>query len=1091
MHLRKFGFTDVKLASTTIEIEKHILKDPDGEDVDVHIYKSLIGSLMYLTSSISDIMYLKGKLHLGLWYLRDSPFNLGAYSDSDYAGASLDRKSTTGGYQFIGCRLISWQCKKQTVVATSSTEAEYVATANCLLVKHHTSNGYQFTMSNRHQELTNLEQTASGKDLSNLLIADSLLKTIWYSIHHVATMKNWLFQSKRLLGKRQLKGGIGVIAGDLQLMLLDIVVSYELMLFGLTKDAAVNLMLLDPSKGFNQIIDFLSAHTIKYALVVNPTIYVVVSEAVIRRDLYLDDADRVECLPNEEIFKELARMGYEKPPPKLTFYKACSMASVFIFLATGRKFNFSKYIFDSMVRNVDSPSKFLMYSRFLQVVLDHQVDDMTIHNTRYTSPALTQKVFANMRKVGKGAPSPPALQDPTPTPHASSLQDQPLTLHASPPQDQPLTLYASPLQDQPTTSHESFIPLLATLMETCATLSQKSKEARKEKEDQVFRVKKVEKGWYSSKSKILYYTCFGCSGGYIQTEGKIEAIDADEGITLVDVEIEEEIVAMDAESQRRLIQEEVNAASKGVSAVSASKLVSAAEPTIFDDEHVIMTMAQTLIKLKEKKAKLLDEQIAQRLHDKEVQKATARDKQEKADMERALELQRQKYENLIKKPVSIAQARKNTIIYLKNMAGYKMEYFRRMTYDKEPKKKRVADETLLRESFKKLRATKVSGSKSTQEIPSNDPKEMTGEGVQNMLEFIPVPEFKVEALQVKYHIIDWEIHTKGFDKEDLVALWNLVKDKFSSAEPSVDKEKALWAELKSCWFNITAAGSTLVLLDKVGAAAEVLKNLLIVDGAVQIVVPTTPEQRLAKKNVLKARGTLLMALPDKHQLKFNIQKDAKSLMEAIEKRFGGNKETKKVQKTLLKQQYENFSGTSSESLDQIHDRLQKLISQLEIIGETISQEDINLMFLRNLKQIDPDDLEEIDLKWKMDMLTMRDRRFLKRTRRNLGANGTDTIRFDMSKVECYNCHRRGHFSREYRSPRDNRNKETTRRTILVEVSTSNALVSQCDVVGGYDWSFQADEEPTNYALMAYASLGLSSSSGSDNEVAPCSKVWVL
>nr|GFB15776.1 hypothetical protein [Tanacetum cinerariifolium] len=115
----------------------------------------------------------------------------------------------------------------------------------------------------------------------------------------------------------------------------------------------------------------------------------------------------------------------------------------------------------------------------------------------------------------------------------------------------------------------------------------------------------------------------------------------------------------------------------------------------------------------------------------------------------------------------------------------------------------------------------------------------------------------------------------------------------------------------------------------------------IVDGAVQIIAPTTAEQRLAKKNELKARGTLLMALPDKHQLNFNILKDAKSLMEAIEKRFEGNKETKKVQKTLLKQQYENFSGTSSESLDQIHDRIQKLISQFEILGETICQEDID------------------------------------------------------------------------------------------------------------------------------------------------------
>nr|GFC47926.1 ribonuclease H-like domain-containing protein [Tanacetum cinerariifolium] len=101
----------------------------------------------------------------------------------------------------------------------------------------------------------------------------------------------------------------------------------------------------------------------------------------------------------------------------------------------------------------------------------------------------------------------------------------------------------------------------------------------------------------------------------------------------------------------------------------------------------------------------------------------------------------------------------------------------------------------------------------------------------------------------------------------------------------------------------------------------------LVEGVAQPVAPTTVEQKLARKNELKARGTLLMALPDKHQLKFNSHKDAKSLMEAIEKRFGGNIETKKVQKTLLKQQFENFS---------VHDRLQKLVSQLEIHGVSLS-----------------------------------------------------------------------------------------------------------------------------------------------------------
>nr|GEU72492.1 hypothetical protein [Tanacetum cinerariifolium] len=153
--LRKFGLTDRKSASTPIDTDKPLLKDPDGEDVDVHTYRSKIGSLMYLTSSRPDIMfvvcacarfqvtpkvshlhavkrifrYLKGKPYLGLWYPKDSPLNLMAYSDSDYARASLNRKSTIGGCQFLGYRLISWQCKKQTVVATSSTEAE--AAASC------------------------------------------------------------------------------------------------------------------------------------------------------------------------------------------------------------------------------------------------------------------------------------------------------------------------------------------------------------------------------------------------------------------------------------------------------------------------------------------------------------------------------------------------------------------------------------------------------------------------------------------------------------------------------------------------------------------------------------------------------------------------------------------------------------------------------------------------------------------------------------------------------------------------------------------------------------------------------------------------
>nr|GEV32807.1 ribonuclease H-like domain-containing protein [Tanacetum cinerariifolium] len=268
---------------------------------------------------------------------------------------------------------------------------------------------------------------------------------------------------------------------------------------------------------------------------------------------------------------------------------------------------------------------------------------------------------------------------------------------------------------------------------------------------------------------------------------------------------------------------------------------------------------------------------------------------------------------------------------------------------------------------------------------------------------------------------------------------------------------------------------------------------------------------------------------DKHQLKFNSHKDAKTLMEAIEKRFEGNTETKKVQKTPLKQQFENFTGSSSKGLDQIHDRLQKLthtliwrnkadleeqsldelfnnlkiyeteVKQSSSIGnalqnlafvssshtdsttdsvsaaasisaacaklpasplpnvDTLSNAVIYSFFAsqstshqldhKDLKQIDVDDLEEMDLRWQMAMLAMRARRFLQKTDRNLGANGPTSMGFDMSKVECYNCHRKVHFARECRSPKDSRRPgavEPQRRTVPVETSTSNALVSQVD-----------------------------------------------
>nr|GEV97464.1 putative ribonuclease H-like domain-containing protein [Tanacetum cinerariifolium] len=601
----------VKSTSTPIETEKSLLEDPDVKRI---------------------FRYLKYKPRLGLWYPKDSPFNLVAYSDSDYAGASLDRKSTIGGCQFLDCRLIYWQCKKQNVIVTSSTEAEYVAAA-------------------------------------------SWCAQFWATV---------------LIKK--------------------------------TNDVVKLQALIDNKK-------------------------VVITEDVIRHNLRLDDADGVECLSIEEIFAELARMGYEKPPPnaKRTTWNefSCSMASAVICLATGRKFNFSKYIVDSMVRNMDSPSKFLMYPRFLQVMINNQVDDLSSHTTKYTSYALTQKA-----------------------------------------------------QQQPTNTFDSSITLLNNLMETCAILSQKVAHMEQDKIAQALEIIKLKK--------------------------RVKQL----------------------EKKRRLksLVEEIKKSGY------ISKEVNAAEPTMCDDKEVTMTMAQTLIKMKAQKTRILDEQMAKRLHDVEVEQAAARENQEQDNLKRAKVLQQQykdkaedidwntvaeqiqekhldnikKYQNLKRKPVFIAQARKNMIIYLKNMVVYKMEHFKSMSYDKvrpifnkeynkvqtlfkpdkgvaEPTKKRVVEETLLQESYKKIKAVKVSGSESTQDTPSIDPKEMSEEDVQNMLQIIPVAEFKVEALQVKVGGIteayqSFKDMLKGFDREDLDALWRLVTEKFSTVVPTEEKEKALWTD---------------------------------------------------------------------------------------------------------------------------------------------------------------------------------------------------------------------------------------------------------------------------------------------------------
>ncbi|GJY57799.1 retrovirus-related pol polyprotein from transposon TNT 1-94 [Tanacetum coccineum] len=353
--------------------------------------------------------------------------------------------------------------------------------------------------------------------------------------------------------------------------------------------------------------------------------------------------------------------------------------------------------------------------------------------------------------------------------------------------------------------------------------------------------------------------------------------------------------------------------------------------------------------------------------------------------------------------------------------------------------------------------------------------------------------------------------------------------------------------------------------------------------ATKMTMPSTTEEKTCKKNDVKARSLLLMALPNEHQLTFDQYVDAQSMFAAIKARFGGNEATKKTQKALLKQQYENFSASSSESLDSIFNRLQRLVSRLAILGVVTPPEDLNVKFLRSLpsewdthvvvwmnkpdfdtmglddlynnfkiveqkvkksagasnddknlafvttsgasstnnintvnpevstattkvntasteictasfsdatvyaflstqpkgsqlvhedlEQLHDDDLEEMDLKWNMALLSMRARKFYQRTGRKIIIDGSNTAGYDKSKVECFNCHRMGHFVRECRAPKskDNRNwnQGSSSKAVKIEDASEKAMY---DIDGAvFDWSDMTEEEiQANMALMAFS-----------------------
>nr|GEY01695.1 hypothetical protein [Tanacetum cinerariifolium] len=480
--------------------------------------------------------------------------------------------------------------------------------------------------------------------------------------------------------------------------------------------------------------------SIKYALTVNPNIYVscikqfwtsvvvkkvndvtrlqalvdkkkvVITEASIRDALHLDDAEGVECLPNEEIFTELARIGYEKPSTKLTFYKAffssqwkflihtilqcmsakrtswnefsSSMASAVIYLSSGRKFNFLKYIFDRLVRNVDSPTKFYMYPRFQQLMIRKQVGDLSSHSTKYTFPTMTQKVFANMRWLGKGfsevdtplfegmlvaqevgedvdevhvedVNAAGVVAEGAASDDVNAAIDEPSIPLPPPPNPPP-----QPSQDIPSTSQDAGISmdLIQNLMDTCTTLSRRVEHLELDKIAQALeitklkqRVKKLER---RNKLKLLKLR-------RLKRVGSAQRIDtSDDTVMDDDVTVEKSANVQESADDQ------------------GSKAKSQAEIYKIDLEH-----AKKVLNMQEEESEpaelqeVVDVVTTTKIITEVVTAASDTITAASTTITAA------DISSFKRKPHTEVQARKNMMINLRNVTGFKMDYFKGVTYD--------------------------------------------------------------------------------------------------------------------------------------------------------------------------------------------------------------------------------------------------------------------------------------------------------------------------------------------------------------------------------------------------------------------------
>nr|GEV53282.1 hypothetical protein [Tanacetum cinerariifolium] len=437
---------------------------------------------------------------------------------------------------------------------------------------------------------------------------------------------------------------------------------------------------------------------------------VIITKATIQEVLRLDDTESKDFLPNEEIFIELSRMGYEKPSTKLTFYKAfflpqwkflihtilqcmstkrtswnefsSSMASTVICLSSS--INFSKFIFDSLERNVDSSTKFYMYPRFLQLMIRAQVGDLSSHTTKYSFPALTQKVFANMRRVGKGFSrvETPLFEGIIVAQQADDVADEGtagVDVDVVPAAAEPFIPSLHLLLNHHH-HHKNYLPL--------------PKRKNKLRVSELRRLRKVGTAQRVESSGDTIIDDVSKQGEIIAT------MDADKDVTLKDVAA----VAKEVELEKDAEIEE-NADVQGRQAVSQAQIYKidlehADKVLSMQDDDATITAANTLIiaailtaapsaarRRKGVVIKDLEETAASSiiLHTKPKSK----DKGKWIMVEEPKPLKKKekednvvmRYQALKRKPQTEAQARKNMMIYLRNMAGFKIDYFKGISYD--------------------------------------------------------------------------------------------------------------------------------------------------------------------------------------------------------------------------------------------------------------------------------------------------------------------------------------------------------------------------------------------------------------------------